>query len=154
VQPISWSQHLTQLQTQHLHLNSELKKNIRWSRMSPNTDPLTYSQLPSGLWTHQLPQHGSNPRWPRIPVYGNYCYDSILLLLSYSIRRWTFTIYSLTTSFVWTMLLHCSLFWSNNRTMHLHCSLLFINQRLDRTMVYHCSLIWNYSLSSQVYKLW
>jgi len=33
------------------------------------------------------------------------------------------------------MLLHCSLFWSNNRTMHLHCSLLLIVQQLDRTMV-------------------
>jgi len=64
-----------------------------------------------------------------------------LLLLSYLFRRRTFTFVYF---FQWTMLLHCSLFWLNNRTMHLHCSLLLIVQRLDRTMVYYCSLVLNF----------
>jgi len=70
------------------------------------------------------------------------CYDSIFTFTFLPIQ--TMNIYFLFTSFKWTMLLHCSLFWSNNRTMHLHCSLLLIVQQLDRTMVYHCSLILNF----------
>ena len=70
------------------------------------------------------------------------CYDSIFTFTFLPIQ--TTNIYFLFTSFEWTTLLHCSLFWSNNRTMQVHCSLLLIVQRLDWTMVYHCSLVLNF----------
>ena len=73
--------------------------------------------------------------------YNNIVTTPFLLLLSYLFRRQTFTFVYF---FQWTILLHCSFFWLNNRTMHLHCSLLLIDQRLDRTIIYHCSLILNF----------